>query len=188
MSKRKAKQEQEAPPVDETEAAAAAEPGIEEQLEQARKQSEENYDQFLRARAELDNVIKRHERERGERSKYAAEAVARDLLPVLDDLDRALEHADAGADGLAAGVKMVRSAMTELLERHGVARIETTGRAFDPAEHEAVATVESSEHGAGAVVEEHRAGYRIHDRLLRPAMVVVAKEPGDGQEGGGGAA
>ncbi len=173
-----------------SDAAEPAEPTIEDRLAEAQTQSAGHYDQFLRARAELDNVIKRHERERGDRAKYAAESLARDLLPVLDDLDRALEHAgdDPGDGGtsLAEGVVMVRSAMTEVLGRHGVERIETSDQAFDPAEHEAVATVESDRHRPGTVVEEHRAGYRVHDRLLRPAMVVVAKEPSGGQDGEGG--
>lgn len=174
---------------EESSAAESTEPTMEDQLAEAQKESAGHYDQFLRARAELDNVIKRHERERSDRAKYAAESLARDLLPVLDDLDRALEHAgddpgDGGAS-LAEGVVMVRSAMAEVLGRHGVERIETSDQAFDPAEHEAVATVESDRHRSGAVVEEHRAGYRVHDRLLRPAMVVVAKEPSGGQDGKG---
>jgi len=154
----------------------AEEPREEEDpLAEARREAAENYDRYLRARAELDNVLKRHERNRLDNAKYAAEGLARDLLVVVDDLERALSHATEGDSGLARGVELVLKSMLSVLEKHGVERIEALGKPFDPAEHEAVAMVETAEHAPNTVIEEHRAGYRLGDRLLRPAMVAVAK-------------
>ncbi|MFP6626213.1 MAG: nucleotide exchange factor GrpE [Deltaproteobacteria bacterium] len=153
-----------------------------EELEAARNEAAENYDRFVRKVAELDNVLKRHTRDLSERARYAVEPMARDLLAVVDDLERALGHADDGQGGLAEGVDLVLKGLLSLLDGHGVKRIETVGERFDPSRHQAVATVETAEVEANSVVEEHRAGYLLHDRLLRPAIVVVSKTPKDGPE------
>ena len=153
-----------------------------EELEAARNEAAENYDRFVRKVAELDNVLKRHTRDLSERARYAVEPLARDLLAVVDDLERALGHADDGQGGLAEGVDLVLKGMLSLLDGHGVKRMETVGQRFDPSRHQAVATVETAEVEANSVVEEHRAGYLLHDRLLRPAIVVVSKTPKDGPE------
>jgi molecular chaperone GrpE len=105
-----------------------------------------------------------------------SESLLRDLLPVVDDLDRAMTAAQGGnGHSLAEGVALVRKAFIDALQRHGVQRLTAEGERFDPAQHEAVAFVESDAHEPHRVVEEHRAGYRLHDRLLRPAMVTVSK-------------
>jgi molecular chaperone GrpE len=156
---------------------ASSEPSDAERLAAAERESKRHYDSYLRAQAELANVIRRHERDLGDRSRYEGEALIKDLLSVVDDLERALEHADAGAEGFAEGVKMVRDGLLAALEKHGVKRIETVGRSFDPAVHEAIAMVESADHEPNAVIEAHRAGYMLRDRLLRAALVVVAKGP-----------
>jgi molecular chaperone GrpE len=103
------------------------------------------------------------------------------LLPTLDDLERALEHSSAapGDDGgLVAGVEMVRKGLLTVLERHGVVRISALGQPFDPSRHEAVGMVEADDAMPNTVVAEHRAGYLIGERLLRPAIVVVAMPKG----------
>ncbi len=151
------------------------------EIEDLRRKADEYYDQFLRSQAELQNVLKRHQRDRAEWIKFGAEAMARDLLPVIDDLERALSHRQQSGQSLVEGVELVLKGLVGLLERHGVERIEALGEPFDPAEHEAVQTVETAEREPDTVVEEHRAGYRIHGRLLRPAMVVVAKAPTGGE-------
>jgi len=153
------------------------EAGADELLAAARAEAAEHYDQYLRARAELDNVRKRHERDRSERAKYAVEPLARDLLAVVDDLERAREHAGVSEGGLADGVRLVLKGLSEVMAAHGIERIATEGLPFDPASHEAVAMAETDRVPAGYVMEEQRAGYRLKDRLLRPAMVVVAKAP-----------
>lgn len=163
----------------------AAEDGAAEQasaelhaeLERAKADAAGHYDRLLRSQAELQNVLRRHERDRLDRLKYAGEALARDLLPVVDDLERALAHGDEQSAAVVEGVALVYKSLLSVLARHGVERIEAKGKPFDPAEHEAVATVETAEQPENTVVHEHRAGYRLHDRLLRPTMVVVAKAP-----------
>ena len=143
---------------------------------------------YLRSQAELQNVLKRHSRELSDRARYAAEGLARDLLEVIDNLDRALQHAGQGGHGddggasaelasITEGVGLVRQGLLAALERHGISRLEAHGQPFDPGEHDAVAMIESAEHQPNTVVDEHRPGYRIHDRLLRPAMVAVSKAP-----------
>lgn len=145
----------------------------------AQSQAAANYEQFLRARAELDNVQKRQQRELGERAKYAAEPLARDLLGALDDLTRALAHHDETAaaspesQAVAEGVRLVLANLEATLQKHGVVRVESAGCTFDPSVHEAIAMVPSADAEPGSVLEEHRAGYQLHDRLLRPALVVV---------------
>jgi len=156
--------------------AAPADP--ETELAAARREAAENYDRFIRARAELDNVQKRQQRELADRARYQGEALCRDLLPVIDDLERALSHAGAGdTAALGGGVELVLKAMLAALRRHGVEKIEAEGRPFDPAEHEAVSTFETADAAPNTVFAVHRAGYRLRDRLLRAAMVTVAKAP-----------
>lgn len=153
------------------------------QLLSAQSQATANYEQFLRARAELDNVQKRQQRELSERAKYAAEPLARDLLAALDDLTRALDHHDrnqaenAESAAIAEGVRLVLTNLEATLLKHGVTRIESKGCQFDPNLHEAIAMVPSPDAEPGQVLEEHRAGYRLHDRLLRAALVVVVAAP-----------
>ena len=157
----------------------------EDELEQARREAAENYDRFLRARAELDNAIKRHEKHRGEALKYGVEGLARDLLCVVDDLERALEHSGESDSALGEGVELVLKGLRATLTSHGVERIEALGGPFDPSFHQAVATRESDEHGPNIVLEEHRSGYLLHERLLRPALVVVSKAVDSATEGDG---
>jgi molecular chaperone GrpE len=160
----------------------APEPTLEEQLSAALDEAKRNYDSYLRSQAELQNVLKRHERELGERSRYEGERLAKELLGVVDDLERALEHAGETGEGLVDGLQLVLKSLLTALENHGVERLESVGETFDPALHEAVAMVESTEHPAGSVMEQHRPGYRLRDRLLRAAMVVVAKAPAPKEE------
>jgi len=156
-------------------------------IEELEAELTETRERYLRAEAELQNVIKRHGREVSERARYAAEGLGRDLLDIIDDLDRALDHvATAGEDGgsgdlggVVEGVQLVRSGLLAALERHGINRLDAHGQPFDPGEHDAVTMIESAEHGPNTVVAEHRPGYRIHERLLRPAMVAVSKPPAD---------
>jgi molecular chaperone GrpE len=148
-----------------------------EALAAAKQQASENYEKYIRAVADMQNVLRRQERERADLGKYAVESLARDLLPTLDDLERALEHSaasPAGEGGLLAGVEMVRKGLLAALEKHGVVRITALGQPFDPSRHEAVGMTDAEDATPNSVVAEHRAGYMIGDRLLRPAMVVVA--------------
>jgi molecular chaperone GrpE len=152
---------------------------LEAELAAARDEARQNHERWLRERADLENIKKRAARERAETLRYANENVLKDLLPIIDNLERALEHARSGGDGqpLVEGVGLVLKSLHDVLERHGVTRIEAKGTPFDPAHHHAMAQVETAEHEPNVVVEEHQPGYRLNDRLLRPALVSVAKAP-----------
>jgi molecular chaperone GrpE len=136
-------------------------------------------DQLLRLAADFDNYKKRARREQSDVSKASREEVLRDLLPVFDNLERATAHAAQATDiaALTEGIAMVMRQFTDTLGKLGVERVEAVGKPFDPTVHEAVQHLETSEHAAGTVAMELQAGYRSGDRVLRPAMVVVAKPP-----------
>ena len=142
------------------------------------------HDRLLRTAADLDNFRKRVAREREEATRHAAGPVVKDLIPAIDNLERALAAAPKD-DPLADGVRMVLRQVEEALLRHGVTPQSALGAPFDPALHEALATVPGSGAAPGTVVAQHGRAWLQHGRLLRPAMVAVAAaEPGG--EGSGG--
>ena len=140
-------------------------------------EAKNNYDRLLRQVAELDNFKKRSTREREDISRFANETLIKDLLPVVDNLERAVAHASGGGNGrpIVEGVEMVLKGLLDVLAKHGVTQISAVGQPFDPAKHEAMAQVESDTHEPNYVVEELHKGYALRDRLLRPALVSVAK-------------
>lgn len=152
---------------------------LQKQLELKEQEAKTNYDRFLRQTAELENFKKRSAREREEAIRFANEYLIRDLLPVLDNLERAVAHAKGGGNGkpLVEGVEMVLKGFLDALSRHGVVQLSAVGQPFDPVKHEAMAQLESDEHDPNTVVQEHHKGYLLHERLLRPVLVSVAKAP-----------
>lgn len=152
---------------------------LEADLAAAREEARQNHEKWLRERADLENVKRRAARERDDLRKYATEQLLKDVLPVVDNLERAVQHAQGGGNGqpLVEGVALVLKTLHDLLQRHGLSRVPTKGEPFDPTHHEAMAQIETAEHAPNSVVEEHQAGYRLHDRLLRPALVTVARPP-----------
>ena len=134
----------------------------------------------LRALAEVENMRRRSERERGEASRYGATGLARDLLGVADNLRRALES--GGGEGLMEGVEMVERELSAAFARHNIARIDAEGERFDHNRHQAMFEVEAADAEPGTVVQVIQDGYLLHDRLLRPAMVGVAKAPAAADE------
>lgn len=134
------------------------------------------HDRLLRAAADLDNFRKRTAREREEAARHAAGPVVKDLIPAVDNLERALAAAPAD-DPLADGVRMVLKQVEEALLRHGVEPRSALGEPFDPAIHEALATVPTADAAPGSVVAQHGRAWMHHGRLLRPAMVAVAAAP-----------
>jgi molecular chaperone GrpE len=153
---------------------------LKQQLEAKELEAKHNYDRWLRQTAELDNFKKRTARERDEAIRLANEALIKDLLPVVDNLERAVAHASGGGNGkpLVEGVEMVLRQFLDVLTKHGAVQMLAVGQPFDPAKHEAMTQVESDDHEPNSVVEEHQKGYLFRDRLLRPALVSVAKASG----------
>jgi molecular chaperone GrpE len=133
-------------------------------------------DRLLRTTAEFDNYRKRVDRDRKDMADRAAESVLTEILPIIDDLERALAASDTGegADPYRRGVELIHKQLLDLLTRRGVTPIETTGATFDPHLHQAVSSEPSADHQEGEIIEEFRRGYRLGERLLRPAMVKVA--------------
>ncbi|MEW6296391.1 MAG: nucleotide exchange factor GrpE [Thermodesulfobacteriota bacterium] len=150
-------------------------------LQEAETTAKANYELFLRERAELENFKKRMQREQAEAVRFANEPLLRDLLPIVDNLERAVTHAQSGGNGqpLAEGVSLILRTFQSILEKYGVSRVATVGEPFDPTKHEAMAQVENAELAPNTVVDEHLPGYLLHGRLLRPALVTVAKAPSE---------
>ena len=152
---------------------------IADQLRVAEEEAKGHYDKLLRVMAEFENFKRRISKEQEEQLKYSNEKLLADLLPSLDDMDRVLDHvppdASAEARAIADGVELVRKSLHSALERYGLKEVAALGEPFDPARHEAMAAVDSEAHEPNSVMAVHRKGYWLGDRLLRPAMVTVAK-------------
>lgn len=159
---------------------------LKQELEEVRTQAQENYDKFVRLYAEFDNYRKRVAREKAELVRYGNEELLRELLPVLDNLERALEHAKkdpSNPQAILEGVELILEQLRGLLKRFGVEPIVALGEKFDPLRHEAVGEEEREDVEPGKVVQEVLRGYMLNDRLLRPAKVIVAKaKPKDADE------
>ena len=153
---------------------------LREALEAKTRELEVQQDRYLRAAAEFDNVRKRSAREREDYTRYANEALLRDLLPVLDNLDRALQAARAEpVTGLTTGVALIQRELLRVLEKSGLTPFTSVGEPFDPERHEAVARVPSTDRPDMTVAGETARGYLLHGRVLRPALVTVAVAPED---------
>ena len=147
-----------------------------EQLAQAQEEVAAANERTLRKAADLENARRRHQREKDELVKYAAESVLKDVVPVLDDLQRAVQHLGTvtGVDAsLVQGLDMVVRKFEQTLERRGVVIVESIGKPFDPQVHEAIQQVHDASVPHNTVVQEFQRGCLLHDRLLRPALVVV---------------
>jgi molecular chaperone GrpE len=137
----------------------------------------EAQERVLRTAADAENFKKRLQREKEEQTRYTNESFMRELLPVIDNLERALEHSEAGADqgGLGEGLNMTLKGFLDTLTRFGCTPVEAAGKPFDPNFHEAVSQEESDDHEPNTVLRELQKGYLLKERLLRPAMVIVSK-------------
>jgi len=146
-------------------------------LQAKEKEAAENYDKYVRALAELDNYKKRSAKEKTDVVKFGNESLLRDILPMIDNLDRALKHAEVSNDfeAFKKGLEMLRSQLYCALERHGLEAIDCANKLFDPNFHEAMLQVESEAHEKNQIVDEFEKGYLLHGRLLRPAKVSVCK-------------
>ena len=143
-------------------------------LQEALREKEKYYDLLLRKQAEFENYRKRSEREKHESETLATAEVIKRLLPVLDNLERALRTSEGSDTPLRQGVLLIQQQILDVLKKLGVQAMETLGRTFDPRLHEAVDVVDVPGFEQGVILEETQRGYTLHDRMLRPAMVRVA--------------
>ena len=151
-------------------------------LEQAQQEVAENLDTAQRAQAEMVNFRRRTDEDRIANAKYANSRLIANILPVLEELDLAISHTESISeinDSFLEGIKLIQRKLTGVLESEGVAAIEAVGLMFNPMEHEAVGTEESSEVEPGYITQILRPGFRLHDRVIRPAQVMVATTPKD---------
>lgn len=154
---------------------------LEEALAAKEAEAAANWDKYLRERADLENYRRRMQKDKEELQKYGNECLLQEILPVLDNMERALDH--ASEESLAAvieGVNLTRSMLLSVLKKFGVEPVESKGAQFDPAFHQAMCRVESAEVAPNTVIEVFQKGYMLNDRLLRPAMVSVAGAPKNG--------
>jgi molecular chaperone GrpE len=153
---------------------------MEEKIESLEKEAKETHDRLLRVSAEFENYKKRAAREMNDFRKFANESFVKAMLPVIDNLDRAIESSNNEKQtdsSMVEGVNMTLKEILKVLEQFGVKRFDSLGDTFDPGLHQAVMQEETDRHAENSVVKELQKGYMIHDRLLRPAMVVVSKKP-----------
>lgn len=151
---------------------------MEARLESLEKEAKESYDRFLRVSAEFENYKKRAAREMNDFRKFANESFVKAMLPVVDNLDRAIESSsndDHAQNSVVEGVNMTLKEILKVFEQFNVRPFESLGKAFDPALHQAVMQEKTDDHPENTVLNELQKGYMMHDRLLRPAMVVVSK-------------
>jgi molecular chaperone GrpE len=144
------------------------------ETEAIRAENQKLRDQLLRSRADFENFRKRAEREKTDYFKYALADTIRDLLPVVDNLERAVSHAGDGSEEVQKGIDLIHKQMMDLLQRYGVKPVGAISEPFDPAKHEAIMREENTSLPANSVAEVFQRGYALNDRLLRPAMVKVA--------------
>lgn len=152
---------------------------LKDALSAARKEAADNYDRFLRLGAEFENYKKRVQRQMDDHRKYSNTELIKDLLPVVDNLERAIAaYHDNRANiesCMVEGVEMTLKEVLNILEKHNATQVEAQGKPFDPNYHEAVMQEESEQHPENTVINELQKGYLLHDRLIRPSMVVVSK-------------
>ena len=174
---------------DELETPAAVEPEIvaeedttavlQDKLSQALDEITNHKEQYLRTLADMENLRKRTQRDKEDLAKYANESILREILPVIDNLERAVEHVEQAGneEGLFEGVQMTLTQFSQLLDKFGVESVDAVGQLFDPAYHQAMGQLESAEQPVNTVVQQMQKGYQLNKRLLRPAFVMLAKAP-----------
>jgi molecular chaperone GrpE len=152
---------------------------LRKKLEEKEKELKEHHDRLLRLAADFDNYKKRAAKDKEEWTKFANEDLIRAVLPFIDNLERAINHAQKVSDTgvLIEGVRLTLQQLLQTLNKFGLSAFESLGKPFDPAVHEAMLVIETDQHEPNRVVEEFQKGYLLKDRLLRPATVSVSKAP-----------
>ncbi len=158
----------------------ATEPKTEPKAEpKSEEKPDEAYDRLVRVTADFDNFRKRTQKEKADLVRYGNENLLRELLPILDNFERAVDHAKkvTDAESMRTGVELILSQLKSTLDRFGLTTQPSVGETFDPLVHEAVNQLPSDDHPANTVMEEHQKAYFLHQRLLRPALVTVSSGP-----------
>lgn len=152
------------------------------ELQKVKAEKEELLQTMIRRQADFENFRKRTERDRHEEGRRGVERMVLDLIPVLDAFDRALQaHDDPGYEEYRKGITLIRKQLWDAIAKHGVQRIEASGKIFDPHQHQAIERLESEEFPDGFIVAVFQDGYTFHGRVLRPAIVRVAVHPGQSE-------
>jgi molecular chaperone GrpE len=148
------------------------------EINEFREKSEKNYDLYLRAQAEIDNIIKRNKKDKEDWIKYSNETLIKELLIVLDNLEMAIAHStdENPVKALREGVELTLKGLKNILTKSGLEEVSSLGKPFDPNFHHAVSEQENENAEPGVVLSEFQKGYTLHQRLIRPAMVVLSKE------------
>ena len=148
-----------------------------EKLDRLQEKVDRNYDQYLRSQAEMENIIKRNKKEKEDWIKYANETLIKELLPVMDNLEKAISFSKEknSLDALKEGVELTLKNLKDTLTKSGLEEVEAQGKVFDPAYHHAVSEQDAEDTAAGIILHELQKGYMLHQRLIRPAMVVLSK-------------
>ena len=153
-----------------------------EKVEEARGLAEKNQDLYLRSQAEIENIKKRNQKDKAEWIKYSNESLIKELLPVIDNLEKAITHTnnESSADAIRNGIELTLKGLTDTLSKSGLEEIAAKGERFDPCIHHAVSQEEDDTVEPGTVLQELQKGFTLNERLIRPAMVVVSKGPSGG--------
>ncbi len=151
--------------------------GIDKSKVEEKEKQDENYEKLIRLAADFDNFRKRTQKEKAELVRYSNENLIRELLPILDNFERAVEHAKKSneVEAIRTGVELILSQLNTMLDRFGVNYRTMKGARFDPLIHEAVSHISSTDHPPNTIIEEHQKAYFLHGRLIRPALVTVSK-------------
>lgn len=159
-----------------------------EKVKQVKEYSEKNFDLYVRSQADIENMKKRFQKEKEDLAKFSNETLIKQLLTVADNLEKAISHfkEDNPIQGLREGVELTLKGLLDTLEKAGVERVQAVGEPFDPNFHEAVSAMEDDAVESGTVLQELQGGYLLNDRLIRPAMVIVAKNGGQDSKISGG--
>lgn len=148
-----------------------------QKIEEFREKAEKNYDLYVRSQAEIENIIKRNKKEKEEWIKYSTETLIKDLLPVIDNLEKAISHSnnENSLQALKEGVELTLKGLKTTLAKSGLEEIVSLGKPFDPNFHHAMSEQEDENAEPGTVINEFQKGYSLQQRLIRPAMVIVSK-------------
>ena len=152
-------------------------PELLEKIEELQEESKNNYDLYLRSQAEIENIKKRNKKDKEDWIKYANETLIKEMLPVIDNLEKAISHSqnEGSLEALKEGVALTLKGFMDTLMKSGLEEVKAKGEPFDPAFHHAVSQEERNDIESGIILEELQKGYTLNDRLIRPAMVVISK-------------